>query len=71
MQRPPLPRRVYAGVPSRQSRAGTRRLPRKGGGEHGRLYRRLWRWHFYAAFLVIPFVLMQSITGTLYLWHDE
>ncbi|MGQ0529881.1 MAG: PepSY-associated TM helix domain-containing protein [Panacagrimonas sp.] len=37
----------------------------------GRLYRRLWRWHFYAAFLVIPFVLLQSITGTLYLWHDE
>ncbi|MGQ0503329.1 MAG: PepSY-associated TM helix domain-containing protein [Panacagrimonas sp.] len=37
----------------------------------GRLYRRLWRWHFYAAFLVIPFVLMQSITGTLYLWHEE
>ena len=39
--------------------------------EESRLYRRLWRWHFYAAFLVIPFVLMQSITGTLYLWHDE
>ncbi|MGQ0619560.1 MAG: PepSY-associated TM helix domain-containing protein [Panacagrimonas sp.] len=46
-------------------------LHRDGGGENGRLYRRLWRWHFYAAFLVIPFVLMQSITGTLYLWHDE
>lgn len=39
-------------------------------GEH-LLYRRLWRWHFYAAFLVIPFVLIQAITGTLYLWHDE
>ncbi len=37
----------------------------------GRLYRRFWRWHFYAAFLVIPFVLMQSMTGTLYLWHAE
>ncbi len=36
-----------------------------------RLYRRLWRWHFYAAFLVIPFVLLQSITGTMYLWQDE
>jgi uncharacterized iron-regulated membrane protein len=34
-------------------------------------YARLWRWHFYAAFLVIPFVLWQSITGTLYLWHEE
>ena len=38
---------------------------------HSQLYRRLWRWHFYAAFLVIPFVLLQSITGTMYLWHDE
>lgn len=36
-----------------------------------RLYGRFWRWHFYAAFLVIPFVLLQSVTGTLYLWHDE
>lgn len=40
-------------------------------GIRGPLYRRLWRWHFYAAFLVIPFVLMQSLTGTLYLWHEE
>jgi uncharacterized iron-regulated membrane protein len=35
------------------------------------LYRRFWRWHFWAAFLVIPFVLMQSTTGTLYLWQNE
>ncbi len=39
--------------------------------DEGLLYRRLWRWHFYAAFLVIPFVLMQAVTGTMYLWHDE
>lgn len=37
----------------------------------GRLYQRCWRWHFWAAFLVIPFVLLQSTTGTLYLWHEE
>lgn len=37
---------------------------------NARLYRRLWRWHFYAAFLVIPFVLLQSATGVLYLWQD-
>lgn len=48
-------------------------LPRAGdtAAHATRLYRRFWRWHFYAAFLVIPFVLLQSITGTLYLWHDE
>lgn len=35
---------------------------------NGRLYRLFWRWHFLAALLVIPFVLWQSITGSLYLW---
>jgi len=35
---------------------------------HGRLYRRFWRWHFFAALLVVPFVLWQSVTGSLYLW---
>lgn len=34
-------------------------------------YRRLWRWHFYAAFLVIPFVLWQGVTGVIYLWHEQ
>lgn len=33
-----------------------------------RLYRLFWRWHFFAALLVVPFVLWQSITGSLYLW---
>jgi uncharacterized iron-regulated membrane protein len=37
----------------------------------GRLYGRLWRWHFFAAFIVIPFVLWQSTTGTLYLWSER
>lgn len=32
------------------------------------LRRRAWRWHFFAALIVVPFVLWQSITGTLYLW---
>src|SRR5690349_15077365 len=36
-----------------------------------RLYGRLWRWHFFAAFIVIPFVLWQSITGSLYLWSER
>ena len=35
------------------------------------LYARLWRWHFFAALIVIPFVLWQSVTGVLYLWHRE
>ncbi|HWK51285.1 MAG TPA: PepSY domain-containing protein, partial [Steroidobacter sp.] len=36
-----------------------------------RLYARLWRWHFFAALIVIPFALWQSVTGVLYLWHRE
>jgi uncharacterized iron-regulated membrane protein len=36
----------------------------------GDLRRRAWRWHFLAALLVIPFVLWQSVTGTLYLWSE-
>lgn len=35
------------------------------------LRRRAWRWHFLAALLVIPFVLWQSLTGTLYLWSEQ
>ena len=36
-----------------------------------RLYARVWRWHFFAALVVIPFVLWQATTGVLYLWHQE
>ncbi|MEO8306825.1 MAG: PepSY domain-containing protein [Pseudomonadota bacterium] len=35
------------------------------------LYARVWRWHFWAAFLVVPFVLWQAVTGVTYLWHRE
>lgn len=38
---------------------------------HSDLRRRAWRWHFLAAVLVIPFVLWQSITGTIYLWSER
>lgn len=34
------------------------------------LRRRAWRWHFLAAFLVVPFVLWQSVTGTIYVWSQ-
>ena len=34
-------------------------------------YARFWRWHFFAALLVIPFVIWQSVTGILYIWHQE
>jgi uncharacterized iron-regulated membrane protein len=37
----------------------------------GVLYKRFWRWHFWAALLVVPFLLLQTITGTLYVWQNE
>lgn len=40
-------------------------------GSPQRTYARLWRWHFYAAILVIPFVLWQGTTGLIYLWSYD
>jgi uncharacterized iron-regulated membrane protein len=40
------------------------------GTRHLNVYGTLWRWHFLAALIVIPFVLWQSVTGTLYLWSE-
>jgi uncharacterized iron-regulated membrane protein len=34
-------------------------------------YSTVWRWHLLAALIVIPFVLWQSVTGTLYLWSER
>lgn len=36
-----------------------------------RLYRAIWRWHFYAGLLVLPFMILIGITGGLYLFKDE
>jgi len=38
---------------------------------HISLYRAIWRWHFFAGLLVIPFMLNLAITGGLYLFKDE
>jgi uncharacterized iron-regulated membrane protein len=35
------------------------------------LYRAVWRWHFYAGLLVIPFMIMLAVTGGIYLLKDE
>lgn len=35
------------------------------------LYRAVWRWHFYAGLIVLPFLISLSITGGLYLFKDE
>lgn len=35
------------------------------------LYRTIWRWHFYAGLLVLPLVLILSITGSIYLFKPQ
>ncbi|RZA26023.1 MAG: PepSY domain-containing protein, partial [Proteobacteria bacterium] len=35
------------------------------------LYRTVWRWHFYAGLLVIPLVLILSVTGAAYLFKPQ
>ena len=35
------------------------------------LYRTIWRWHFYAGLLVIPLVLILSLTGAAYLFKPQ
>jgi uncharacterized iron-regulated membrane protein len=35
------------------------------------LYNAVWRWHFIAGLLALPFLLNLAVTGALYLFHDE
>ncbi|OWJ57081.1 PepSY-associated TM helix domain-containing protein [Inquilinus limosus] len=35
------------------------------------LYRAVWRWHFYAGLLTLPFLVLLAVTGGLYLFRDE
>lgn len=53
---PPTP----APTPERRPRA-------KGGG----LFRAIWRWHFFASFLVIPVLLVLAVTGLIYLFRFQ
>lgn len=36
-----------------------------------RWYNAVWRWHFYAGLLCIPFVLWLAFTGSIYLWKPQ
>ncbi|AWN50791.1 PepSY domain-containing protein [Methylobacterium sp. 17Sr1-1] len=35
------------------------------------LHRAVWRWHFYAGLLCLPFLVLLSATGSVYLFKDE
>jgi uncharacterized iron-regulated membrane protein len=38
---------------------------------HARLYGTIWRWHFYAGLFVLPFIIILSITGAIYLFKPQ
>lgn len=54
-----------SGKPMRTSRFGLRSLP------HSITWRGLWRWHFHAGLLCIPFVLVLAITGAIFLFKPQ
>jgi uncharacterized iron-regulated membrane protein len=39
--------------------------------EKAAFYRMIWRWHFYAGLLVMPMVLILSLTGAMYLFKPQ
>ncbi|RTL44217.1 MAG: PepSY domain-containing protein [Burkholderiales bacterium] len=41
-----------------------------GGSSESALYRRVWRWHFYAGLICLPFLVLLAVTGGLYLFKD-
>jgi len=41
------------------------------GATASSLYRAIWRWHFFAGLVAIPFMLLLAVTGGLYLFKDE
>lgn len=42
-----------------------------GAHASSRLYRAVWRWHFYSGLVVVPFLLMLAITGLVILWFTS
>ncbi|UTW56292.1 PepSY domain-containing protein [Kordiimonas sp. SCSIO 12610] len=51
-------------APNKQHSHGVERKSRS-------LYQRVWRWHFFAGLLVIPFAVILALTGSVYLFKAE
>jgi len=51
--------------------AGMTETPDTAPADPGVLYRTIWRWHFYAGLLCLPFLILLATTGALYLFRDE
>ena len=59
---------TYDPAPTPPRPPATRReRPSRGSG----LFRAAWRWHFFASFLVVPVLLVLSVTGLIYLFRFQ
>lgn len=38
---------------------------------HSSLYRRVWRWHFFAGLMCLPFIFSLAVTGAMYLFRAQ
>ncbi|WP_306225640.1 PepSY-associated TM helix domain-containing protein [Bosea beijingensis] len=45
--------------------------PERTAGPAASLYRAVWRWHFYAGLITLPFLILLAVTGGLYLFRAE
>ena len=45
--------------------------PERAGKRATSFYRAVWRWHFYAGLLTLPFLILLAVTGGLYLFRGE
>ena len=45
-------------------------VPASPAGASG-LYRRIWRWHFFAGLVCVPFIFSLAVTGAIYLFHQQ
>lgn len=46
-------------------------MTNRSGPETADFYRSIWRWHFYAGLIVLPFLAILAVTGALYLFNNE
>jgi uncharacterized iron-regulated membrane protein len=46
-------------------------IPSQAAGIASLLYRRVWRWHFYAGLVCMPFLVLLALTGAIYLFKDS
>jgi uncharacterized iron-regulated membrane protein len=58
-------------TPSEEGFAADSKISEQAKKPEPRLYRVIWRWHFYAGLIVLPVLLTASVTGALYVFREE